>query len=110
MNWPHEFWEWFDFFAVLFFAAFMLDKARLMYVRSTYRDRLGWSLIATNTVVGIAYVFGALVLLDTHRFYNSPEHKVIRLVGVSVITWTWVVMRRAKPTRINKAMGEGHVR
>lgn len=105
MRWPNGFWNWWDLVTVALFACFLLDKARLMFLRSRYRDRLGWSLILNDAMVGLAYVFGVVVTLDPLRFYNSTEHKIVRVIVLSVVIWTWVVIRIARPNRIAKAVG-----
>lgn len=105
LTWPVGFWNWLDFLSIIFFALFCLDKARLMYIRSRYRDQLGWALIVTDIAVGVAFLFGIVIALDPPRFFNSAEHKIERVIVLLVIAWTWIVMRRTKPARMNTAVG-----
>lgn len=106
-HWPHGFANWYDWGLFVMLCLFKLDRARLMLKRSGYVDLLGASFIASDFAIGVAYGFGAAFILFPPLLLDGWLRWGIRSVLALVLGTAWVLMRLAKPARVQSVTGDG---
>lgn len=88
-------------------AVLKLDRSRILYKNSSYIDRLGWSIIGWDAILGSFTVYLILTAL-----YPSADSDWIfaPLTAVVIVAavWQWILVRIADRDRVSRVMGSDH--
>ena len=103
-HWPLGFDRW-EIVALLAMTGLLkLDRGRILYRNSEYIDRLGWSIIAWDFVLGF---YAATAVL--WAFYPGTHHlwwqRLLLGSVIAIAAWQWYEVRKADHHRVTRVMG-----
>jgi hypothetical protein len=99
-HWPSGFDAWEGFLTLLIIGLFKLDRGTIMYRRAKVIDRLGWSIIVFDWVMGGLFVVSMFWSLYPGTRYAPWFPRVIVLLLLVTTVWQWLEIRRASSVRV----------
>jgi hypothetical protein len=100
-HWPSGFDAWEGFLTLLIIGLFKLDRGTIMYRRARVIDRLGWSIIAFDWVMGGLFIVSMFWSLYPDTRYAPWLPRAIILLLISTTIWQWLEIRRASTVRVD---------
>ena len=103
-TWPIGFDDWELVVFLILTGLLKLDRGRILYKNSEYIDRLGWSIISWDFLLGL---YAATIALWSFypATYNLWWQRAIIGLAASVAFWQWIQVRIADRTRVTRVMG-----
>jgi hypothetical protein len=98
---PSGFDAWEGFLTLLIIGLFKLDRGTIMYRRARVIDRLGWSIIAFDWVMGGLFVVSMFWSLYPDTRYGPWLPRAIVLLLILTTVFQWWEIRRASTARVD---------
>jgi hypothetical protein len=100
-HWPSGFDAWEGFFTLLIIGLFKLDRGSIMYRRARVIDRLGWSIIVFDWVMGGLFIVSMFWSLYPDTRYAPWLPRAVVLLLILTTIWQWLEIRRASAVRVD---------
>lgn len=88
-------------------AVLKLDRSRILFKNSSYIDRLGWSIIGWDAILGTFTVYLILTALYPSA-HSDWVYAPLTAVVIVAAVWQWILVRIADRDRVSRVMGSDH--